>query len=291
MPSSLPGTSVPSPAPSNASNSGIQKRKREGLASSLPARKTAVELSREQEYKPTETLSQMQIAIEHLKQTQQPKTFDELLRYMSLHRASEQDIAKLERAMKSGKHPKIDYDSAKGLFKYKPLLPVRNREELKRYLQQRPNMVGVKIEDVRDGWPDCVPELEAMAGRGEILLARSGPSKPRPMASTNDASSAAAGKPPTRESQPRVVWANDPSLCKTVPPDLRKQWEAIRIPELDSTLREKLVQAGLKPTTAPVQVQVQTVTKTAKPRKRRAGAKGTATNVNVPMRDYSHLRK
>jgi transcription initiation factor TFIIE subunit beta len=254
----------------------MKKRKRVDLTGT--PRKTAVELSREQEYKPTETLGQMQVAIEHLKTTLKPKTFDELLRYMSLHRASEEDIAKLERAMKAGRHPKIDYNATTGLFKYRPILPVADAEQLKQYLQQRENMLGVKVDDVKDGWPDCVPELESMAGRGEILLTRSGPSKPK-----------AAAAPSTREAQPKTIWSNDPTLCKVITEDLRKQWEVIQIPSMDSTLREKLVHAGLKPTTAPVQPVTHVAVRP--PRKKRGTAKGAATNVNVPMRDYSHLRK
>jgi transcription initiation factor TFIIE subunit beta len=256
----------------------MKKRKRVDLTG--PPRKTAVELSREQEYKPTETLSQMQIAIAYLKDNQKPKTFDELLRYMSLHRASEEAIAKLERAMKAGRHPKIDYDAKTGLFRYKPILPVANAEQLKKYLQQRKTMLGVKVDDVKDGWPDCVPELESMAGRGEILLTRSGPSKPK-----------AGANPSTREAQPKTIWSSDPTLCKVVTDDLKKQWESIQIPVMDSTLRERLISAGLKPTTAPVQQVQQVVQKSSKPRKRKTNARGTATNVNVPMRDYSHLRK
>jgi transcription initiation factor TFIIE subunit beta len=275
MPSSLPGTGVPSPAPSNASNAD-KKRKRDFIG---PPRKTAVELAREQEYRPTETLGQMQVAIERLKTEKKPQTFDELLRYLSLHRADSDAVAKLERAMKSGKHPKVDYNASTGLFKYKPILPVTNAEELKRYLQQRKTMLGVKVDDVKDGWPECVPELESMAGRGEILLTRSGGGKPK-----------FGANPSTKEAQPRTIWSNDPTLCKFVTEDLRKQWEAIKIPLSDSTLREKLVSAGQKPTTAPVQVVQQVAQQKKKIRKGNKG-KGTATNVNVPMRDYSHLRK
>jgi transcription initiation factor TFIIE subunit beta len=296
MPSPLPGTSVPSPAPSNVSSSGLNKRKRDGASTSsnhlATPRKTAVELTQEHAYQAQGLLGQMQVAIAHLKETGQSKTFEELVRYMSIHRGDPARIAMLERAMKTGRHPKIEYNPKNDTFKYRSILPVHDEESLKKYLQTRRNMIGVKIDDIKDGWEKCTDALESMAGRGEILLVRQGSNKPR-IPNAVDFSSA-AGQPisaakSAREHQPKTVWASDPSLVHIIPEDLKQAWLHIGLPTMDSTMREKLVNAGLKPTTAPISDAP--VVNTKKPRKARKNAKGTATNANVPMRDYSHLRK
>jgi transcription initiation factor TFIIE subunit beta len=287
MVSSLPGTSVPSPAPSNASNG--QKRKRDGL----PPRRTAVELTRDAEYRPQETLGQVQIAIQHLKETQQAKSFDELLRYMSLQHADATAITKLEQTMKAGRHPKINYDPKTDKFKYKPIIDVFDPESLKKYLQQRKNMIGVKVEDVKDGWPDCNAALEEMAKKGEILLVRTGTTSKKshnlPFSNNRDETTHQSAAKLARDALPKTIWASDSTLLHTVPEDLRTQWHAIPLPGSDEQLREKLLKEGLKPATAP---PVHNAGPTGrKKRKVRRNAKGTATNVNVPMRDYSHLRK
>ena len=254
-----------------------------------------MEQQREQEYRPTETLGQMQIAIEHLKETGTTKSFNELLRFLSLQHANPEAIAKLERTMKSGKHPKINYDSKTDRFKYRPIIPVHDEDSLKAYLQRRKNMIGVKVDDVKDGWPDCVPQLESMAGRGEILLVRNKPNKTVTSVQAVDFSSNANAEQSAartaRDMMPKVIWGSDKSLVNPpLPDDLRKQWMGIQLPASEETLRDRLLAAGLKPSTAPAQIQVAT-NASKKVRKQRKTNRGTLTNTNVPMRDYSHLRK
>lgn len=196
--------------------------------------------------------------------------------------------------MKAGRHPKINYDPNTGKFKYKPIIDVYDPESLKQYLQQRKNMIGVKVEDVRDGWPDCNASLEEMAKKGEILLVRTGTTSKKnhnlPFANTrhDDPSHQSAAKL-ARDALPKTIWASDATLLHTVPEDLRHQWHAIPLPGTDEQLRDKLLKEGLKPATAPPVINAGPAG--MKKRKVRRNAKGTATNVNVPMRDYSHLRK
>jgi transcription initiation factor TFIIE subunit beta len=294
---------VPSPALSNVSGSGLQKRKRDAFSSSngAPApRKTAVQIQQEGETKPATQGGQIAYAVDHLKQLyekgQPGKTWDELTRFLSIQRANADDVAKLEAAMIGGKvSPKILYDPKTKLFSYKPTIPVRDAESLRAFLQQRKSTIGVKVDDVKDGWADCIPALESMAGKGEILLVRQGSGKQR-MHNAVDFSSASAAAEASRERtaremQPKTIWASDASLVHTIPDDLKREWHQIPLPGMESTLREKLVAAGLKPTTAPIEQVAQVAKAGPKSRKPRKNARGTATNVNVPMRDYSHLRK
>jgi len=158
-----------------------------------------------------------------------------------------------------------------GTFAYKPLIPVKDEETMRGYLQARPSALGVKVDDIRDGWEDCTTHLEAMQGRGEVLLVR-------------------GGNKSKGQEQPKAVWHSDPTLCHFVVDELKKAWEAIPIPVMEDTLRDKLEAAGLKPTTAPRGPVLAAQAKKTK-RKPRQNAKGTTTNMGIQLKDYSHLRK
>ena len=253
-------------------------------------RKTAVEQQREQEFRPQETMAQIHVATQHLKEIKKPRTLKELLNYMSIQHADPDAIVRLERTMKSGKLPKIEYDPKTDLFKYRSTLPVHDEESLKAYLQGRKTMIGVKVEEIKDGWPECVPFLESMAGRGEILLVRN---KPKTGPQTVDFSShhnpeREAAKT-ARDLMPKVVFPSDATLVNRVSEDIRKQWMSIPLPTSDETMRDRLIAAGLKPSTAAPTIVKATAGKPK--RKPNRTIRGKLTNAAIPMKNYEHLRK
>lgn len=271
MPSSVSGgimdltSSAPSPAPSTSSNPATtMKRKRDQpiISSALyPTANRSVEL-----------VSQVQYATEYLKSKGGKEvSFKAIVNYLSLQHAESTVIQTFQRALQTTA-AKIRYNPAGmdgvGSYKYLPVIEdVATPEQLRAYLQRKTDSVGVKIDDVKDGWPDCTTAIEEMEKKHEVLVMRD------------------------RRKAMKTLWQDDPTLSKPVTDDFKIAWHNIKIPANQDELRAKLEAAGLKPTSAP-----RTGIKAAMPSKKKPRASrktGKLTNVHMQgkLKDFSHRRQ
>jgi transcription initiation factor TFIIE subunit beta len=249
---------APSPAPSNAS--GIKSLKRKLPADSQKA------------HVPHDVLTQLKLAEEFLIGTREARTFPQIVNFLSLQGNSESELAKLRSTLQMNRNfSKIEYDphgaNGEGLYKFRPKIPVKNAEDLKRYLQRQDHSVGVKMEDLKDGWKDHDKEIAKMEDAKELLVVRN------------------------NKGNPRTIWQNDPSLNMTIGNDLISKWHGIKLPANPDDVRSKLESAGLKPTSAPRKLGGPTRPQEKKKKAARRGGRQTNTHMSHVLKDYSHKRK
>ncbi|KAF2675545.1 hypothetical protein BT63DRAFT_365415, partial [Microthyrium microscopicum] len=150
-----------------------------------------------------------------------------------------------------------------GSFKYKSKIPVHNAETLKAFLQKRKHSVGLKFDDIKDGWQDAQVHCDEMETKHELLVVRD------------------------KRGVIRSVWQDDPSLWHNIGDDLRRDWNAIRLPKNQDELREKLLAADITPSSEKVVVERKVGRKDNRKRSRRGG-KQTNTHIAHLLKDYSH---
>jgi transcription initiation factor TFIIE subunit beta len=255
---------APSPTPSNAS------AKVASLKRKLPAQEE--EKKKNEQTVPQDVLTQLKLAEEHLIETRTSKTFEQIVSYLSLQKSPEDRLAKLRSALQMNREfSKIEYDrqgaNGQGSYKFRPKIPVTNAEELKGYLQQQDHSVGVKMEDLKDGWKDHDKEIIRMEDSNELLVVRN------------------------NKGNPRTIWQNDPSLNNAIGMDLKLMWTNLRVPANPDEIRLKLESAGLKPTSAPRKAGGPTRPQEKKKKAARRGGRQTNTHMSHVLKDYSHKRK
>src|ERR1700753_3894584 len=232
------------------------KRKRDVPAS----RNAAVELG--------QLVSQINTAVDYMKEKRKEHSATQLLGYLSLQHADDELKNRLIYELK--RLPNVQYKSdglgGSGSFAYKPKIPVSNAEELKKYLSTRPSTVGVQYNDLRDGWPDCQPAVDDMEKRGEVLLIRD------------------------RKGGIKLVWHDEPSLEHKVSDDLKHAWNNIKLPANTDDLRIRLENAGLKPTSAPREHVKKAQTKDNRKRGPKRGTRTTNAHIQHLLKDYSHKK-
>jgi len=218
-----------------------------------------------------ELVRQVQYATEYLKSKGGKEVnFKTMLNYLSLQHSEPSVIQTFQRALQSTAS-KIRYNPAglngEGSYKYLPMIDsVTNAEELKAYLQRRSDSVGVKVDDIKDGWSDCISVIENMEKKHELLVLRD------------------------RRKAMRTLWQDDPTLNQSVQEDFQTAWHDIKIPVNPDELRGALEKAGLKPTSAPRKVMMATGPKRSKPRQTRKTGKITNTHLVGKLKDFSHKR-
>jgi transcription initiation factor TFIIE subunit beta len=239
----------------------------------------------------TQLLTQVNNTVEYLKELwikEKPsfeRTFDEILNSLSLQRNDPRYLAAFKRALPTLDRIKFNPKGANGVgtYSFNPIIPARNEEELKAYLQSRPTSLGVKYEDIIDGWEEkkCLPVLDDMEKRHEILVLR---------ASTTTTTST---KENDTKKTPKIkcVWQDDPTLYPSVRPDFINSWNEVSLPLGSEELRTALEKAGLKPTTAPREINQTVQVKEKKRKAPRRGGRQTNAHMAHLLKDYSHLRK
>lgn len=265
--------SAPSPAPSNASNASRndgkdtkRKREPENVVYSQPANSGFG----------AEALTQITYAIEFLKKKDEPKTFQEIMEYLShMHAGLEykQTMAKILK-----RHPSVRYvadpnikiqkwDS--GTYVHRPKINVRSKLDLIGYLQKRADAQGVSVKDLKDGWPDCEKPIDELEAEHKILVTRT-----------------------KKDNHARMVWANDPSLVHPVDPEFQVMWHKTELPSVDDLVR-KLIDAGQKPTSEDPSKRVKAAPKPKEKKKKapRKGGRTTNTHMEHLLKDYSHLKR
>ncbi len=221
----------------------------------------------------TDTFTQVTYAIDYLKKKGDPKTFREILDYLSLNNQSEQ--AKINLAGILKKHGRIEWipDSKKknwdaGTYKHRPLIAVRTKDELLAYLQRRADFMGVAVKDLKDGWPDCEDAITELERQHKLLVTRT-----------------------KKDSHARMVWADDPTLYHPVEEEFTTMWHRVELASPDDLVR-KLMDAGQKPASEDPSKRVKAAPKekTKKKRPPRKGGRTTNTHMEHLLRDFDHLR-
>ena len=249
---------APSPTPSNSS-SGKRKRHETTEVYSQPA-STGIG---------HESITRALHTEKYLKEKDRALKLEEILSYLSLPADTTQgEINELIRFLQRSPH--IDYDptgfSGVGSYKYRPTHPVRNSEELKAYLQKKKDALGLSVKELKDGWPDAVEAVNAMAARGELIITRQ-----------------------KKDQVPKMVWLDDSTIREKVTPDLQMAWDRIPIPNTTEELRKKLLNANLTPASEAA-VVFKAPKSDKKPKKRQAGKRQTNMHMKNILKDYSHLR-
>lgn len=268
--------SAPSPAPSSSSatsktDSKDKKRKAEeikpGGAYSQPA----------QTGYGSEEFTQIAYVVEFLKKKSEPKTFKEILEYLSLVNTAESSKRKMVGILK--KHGRVlhrpdlslniqTWDS--GTFEHKPKLPVRSRESLIAYLQGLGSAQGISVKDIKDGWPDCTEAIDEMEFEHRLLVTRT-----------------------KKDNLPRMVWLDDPTLWQSVELEFHHMWKNMgELPSVDEVVR-KLQEAGQKPASEDPSKRIKAAPKTKEKKKRaaRKGGKTTNTHMQHLLRDSGDLKR
>lgn len=264
--------SAPSPAPSNASNDSRAdvkdvKRKREpqNVVFSQP-QATGYGV---------EAYTQVTYVIEFLKKKNEPKTFTEILQYLSLH-PGDANAATIARILK--KHDRVHFtpdpkasgsDLMAGVYAHRPVINVRTKAELIAYLQRKSDAQGVSVKDLKDGWPDCEGPLDELEKEHKILVTRT-----------------------KKDNHARMVWSDDPSLVHSIDAEFSVMWHQTELPSVDELVR-KLQEAGQKPASEDPSKRVKAAGpgKEKKKRATKKGGKITNTHMQFLLRDYSHLKR
>ncbi|KAK0934589.1 hypothetical protein LTR29_013855 [Friedmanniomyces endolithicus] len=224
----------------------------------------------------------------------------ELLRYMSLpfDLRGAKGEATFKRALQS--HHRLQYihakDSASGQesFRYKPLHPVTNGEELRDYLARLETAQGVPVKELKDGWPDCIPTLDRLEKLGCILVSRSKKDgAPHRVYPDNPRYHITAA--PTNPNSKTSKSADGPSATTLqevvkISPGFQAFYANIRLPANDNDLRAELEKAGLTPTSAVREVSKGPLKKKERKRVDRKNAKKTNVHLAGLLKDYSKVK-
>ncbi|KAF2460575.1 hypothetical protein BDY21DRAFT_335802 [Lineolata rhizophorae] len=217
-------------------------------------------------------MTQVHFAVEYLRKKDKAMSFKDIITYLSIPVDQDRDsVAKtIRRILRT--HKRVEYDkdgfNGQGSFRYRPVHPVRNADELKAYLQSRPTAQGIPVRELKEGWPDAIQAIDGMERKGELLVTRM-----------------------KKDNVPKMVWQNDPTLSQPLDPHFKAMWHTIPLPTNPDELRMKLESAGLKPTSAPNANLLAPKPKEKKKKAPRRGGKQTNTHMLGILRDYSHKRK
>ncbi|KAF1957064.1 transcription initiation factor IIE, beta subunit, partial [Byssothecium circinans] len=255
---------APSPTPSNASN-GTAKRKRpdENVVYSQP----------QETGTGSHIYTQLTYAISWLRErmaegSEKWYTFKEIADYLNLNMGNTVVRQQLQLLFRSPNPTnRILWNSKTDTYRYKPKYDIRNAAQLKGFLQNQKSAQGLSVKDLKDGWPTVHEALKEMESKNEVLIKRN-----------------------LKDQMAKTVWDNDRSLMHHMDPDFINEWHKLTIPPNPDDLRNSLLAAGLKPSSAPRQAEAK---KTDKKKKKvpRRGGKQTNSHMSAILKDFSHMRK
>lgn len=207
-------------------------------------------------------------AQDHLKEKfPSPVTFEDILAYLSLPVDLQKHKALIKRALQD--HHRVTYipktsSTDRDTFRYNPIHPVASTQDLLAYLQERPTVAGISVKELKDVWPDCVPELDKLEQQHKILIVRN-----------------------KKDDTPRTIWADDPTLRTQPDTDFVDFWARTRLPGTEGELRSELEKAHLTPTSQVKEIRKVDARKKEKRRVNRASGKVTNTHMRGILKDYS----
>ena len=228
-----------------------------------------------------ELLSQVFTAVNYLRDKNfRPVAFDDLIGYLSLPHDQQKQVPLIKKALHA--HDRTEYIPAsesstrKDSFKYRPIYPVTNAEELKTFLRIQPTAQGILAKDLKDGWPDAFSALNDLEKAGHILVLRM-----------------------KKDDSPRMIWADAPDyhilnprtqMPEHVAPDFCDVWNKTRMPANENETRMELEKAGLTPTSAVKDVVRADQGKKQRKKVVRKGGKTTNSHLLGVLKDYSAKR-
>ncbi|KAF2261984.1 transcription initiation factor IIE, beta subunit [Lojkania enalia] len=253
---------APSPTPSNTSASGgKRKRPADELTSTIYSQPSDTGTG-------NHVYTQLTYTIDHLRSNNDRwMTFKEITDYLNIPQEDERTRSQLETLFRSPNTHRIDYNPRDNTYRYKPKYDIRGENDLKRWLQSQKSAQGLSVRDLKDGWANVQEGVDRLEKKKEILVNRN-----------------------KKDNQAKTVWINDPSLMHNMDDNFKAEWHRIHLPPNPDDLRNKLVAAGLKPSSAPREA-VATKPKEKKRKAPRRGGKQTNTHMASILKDFSHMRK
>lgn len=269
-------TSTTSAAPANDGGSGstpTKKAKRDnpGIIFSQPA----------QTGYGTELGSNIIYIVDNLKEHGKPKTLDDVLGHVNLHRRDDNFKRAVVETLKA--HTKVNFirdpkaEAADpenawrtGKYEHLPLIPgVKDDTSLLRYLSERKTAQGLSVKDLKDGWPGCEETITKLEKAHKLLVVRT-----------------------KKDGVARTVWIDDSSLHHDVDAEFKLMWHRVEVPPLEDIVR-KLAAAGQKPTSDDPQLKINAVAKDTKKNKKRAVNIKKMTNIHMAglLKNFDHIKK
>merc|ERR1711939_203273 len=222
------------------------------------------------------------------------KTLDDILSFLSIptNEKTTKTYNMMRRALQSNERTEFIPAPESGAlkkeaFRYRPMVPVSNPDELREYLVRMSleSARGLLVKDLKDGWPDCGPAIDELERQGYVLVVRN-----------------------KKDNTPKLLYADDPSFYppSRFPPsdpaavphvgfvdqDLKDQWAKLKLPANENDIRTELERAGITPTSQVKEVKPigGTGRKEKKVRKEKKNAKKTNVHMAGILKDYSHKR-
>lgn len=215
-------------------------------------------------------MTQVNVAVNYLK-TKNPLelAFNDVINYLSLPTEEVKSQGPLIRKALQGNErvefiPKSQSANGKDSFKYRPSHPVTNAEELKNYLARQTTAQGILVKELKDGWPNCIPAIDALEKEQAILVTRQ-----------------------TKDNAPKMVWPNSPSYHVHIDDDFREFWNKTKLPATETEIRNELEKAGIVPTSQVKEVKKLGQRKERKKVVRKGGMKTTNKHMTGILKDYS----
>ncbi|KAF2737087.1 hypothetical protein EJ04DRAFT_510624 [Polyplosphaeria fusca] len=167
------------------------------------------------------------------------------------------------------KHPRtenIEYNYSTNKYRYRPKYNIRDADGLKHHLQNQKSAQGLPVRELKDGWQSVQGDLGKLEKSQEILVTRT-----------------------KKDNQAKTVWLNDASLMHKMDEGFKADWHDTKLPNVEE-LRNTLLKAGLKPSSAPKEFAA-AKPKEKKRKQARRGGKMTNTHMSHILKDYSERRK
>lgn len=188
----------------------------------------------------------------------------ELISYVLPHpKRHDEQAVKLFKTL-LGVNPKISFDPATENYRFKPEYDISSPDDLLRFLQCQDSSKGIHVRDLKEGWPDVQEAINVLDKEHKLLVTRN-----------------------KKDSQPRMVWANDPTLFVPLDQEFKEIFNQIPLPSVEDTITA-LTKMNYKTTGAPASKEVTKVEK--KKKKVRRGVKVTNVHMQGLFRDYSNQR-
>ena len=174
---------------------------------------------------------------------------------------------------------KSESGTGKESFKYRPLHPVTNGEELKEYLARQATAQGIPVKDLKDGWTDCIPTVDLLESQGHILVTRN--------KKDNTPKTVYYDSPTYHITRQQPATTTNPVTKSGVDSDFVEIWAKTELPASEQEIRTELEKAGLTPTSQVKEVKKVEARRKEKRRVNRKGGKTTNAHMLGILKDYS----
>jgi len=216
----------------------------------------------------SEIMTHMVFAVNYLQEKfPEGATLPDVLNYLSLPTELQKHTPYIRRALEGHERvamiPKHESPNGKELFRYNPKHPVTDSDSMKSYLSSLPDAQGIIVRELKDGWPNCVAELEALAAKHEVLLLRQ-----------------------KKDNAPKTVYPDSPVFYVHMDSDFVDFWSKCKLPASEAELRTELEKANLTPTSQVKEVKKGNMSKREKRKPNRRGGKTTNTHMAGILREY-----